>query len=221
VIRYSQRAQECILIGHAGHPEVAGTLGQYRHPEGAIYLVETLQDIAQLKVKDPTQLGYVTQTTLSVDDTQAMVAALRQRFPAIQGPNKEDICYATQNRQTAVKQLAEQTEVVLVIGSKNSSNSNRLQELVRRYNKPAYLIDEVKQIDNAWLVGKESVGITAGASAPEVLVQQVVAYLQQQFKVTAVTEVAGETENVYFALPKSLRTEPVAKAIATPILPTV
>ncbi len=208
VARYSRLGQECILIGHAGHPEVEGTLGHYDNADGGIYLIENVQDIDSLPIKNSKFLAYVTQTTLSVDDTQAIIQVLQQRFPAIASPKKEDICYATQNRQHAVKELAEQADVVFVIGSANSSNSNRLQELVERLGKPAYLIDSAQDIKPEWLLKKTSVGITAGASAPEILVQEVVNYLKafSNGEPCLVSELSpSQAEFVSFALPRELR----------------
>ncbi|ELV7528279.1 4-hydroxy-3-methylbut-2-enyl diphosphate reductase, partial [Edwardsiella ictaluri] len=174
VARASRRGTEAILIGHAGHPEVEGTMGQYSNPQGGMYLVESPQDVWQLQVKDEQNLCFMTQTTLSVDDTSEVIDALRARFPAIVGPRKDDICYATTNRQEAVRSLAVQADVVLVVGSKNSSNSNRLAELARRAGRAAYLIDSASDIDDAWLSGVGCVGVTAGASAPDVLVREVI-----------------------------------------------
>jgi 4-hydroxy-3-methylbut-2-enyl diphosphate reductase len=202
VVRHQQAGDEVILIGHAGHPEVEGTLGQYQG-EG-MYLVESPQDVAALTVRDPAHLAYVTQTTLSMDDTAQVIVALRQRFPAIQGPKKDDICYATQNRQDAVKDIARHCDLVLVVGSANSSNSNRLRELAQRLGAEAYLIDDAGQIDSRWLHGKSAVGVTAGASAPEVLVQQVIARLQALGGVR-VEESSGRVEKVVFSLPKELQ----------------
>jgi 4-hydroxy-3-methylbut-2-enyl diphosphate reductase len=180
VSRFSQQGRECILIGHAGHPEVEGTMGQYDNSAGGrMYLVEDLADVQQLEVMRPHKLSYVTQTTLSMDDTARVIAALRARFPAIQGPRKDDICYATQNRQDAVRELSRQADVVLVVGSPNSSNSNRLRELAEQQGVPGYLLDSPDQIREAWLQGKQTVAVTAGASAPEVLVQQVIARLKE------------------------------------------
>lgn len=209
VARYSRLGQECILIGHEGHPEVEGSLGHYDNPEGGIYLIENAQDIDFLTIKNPQSLAYITQTTLSVDDTQAIIQVLRQRFPSISAPKKKDICYATQNRQQAVKALAEQSDLVFVIGSANSSNSNRLRELVERLGTPAYLIDSAQDIKAEWLIEKAAVGITAGASAPEVLVQEVVNYLQafSNGQYCLVSELAGQAESVSFALPRGLRVE--------------
>lgn len=206
VARCARQNEECILIGHAGHPEVEGTLGQYDNPQGGIYLIEKIDDIAHLVIKNPDRLAYVTQTTLSVDDTRSMVEALRQRFPHIQCPKKDDICYATQNRQDAVKILAEQCEVVLVVGSITSSNSNRLCESVRRMGKLAYMIDFASEIQPEWLIDVRRVGVTASASAPEVLVQDVVKRLEAMGGLT-VTELQGREEQITFALPKELRSE--------------
>lgn len=209
VTRASRRDQECILIGHSGHPEVEGTMGQYSSESGGIYLVETLEDVARLTVKDPTALHYMSQTTLSVDDTADIIDALRARFPAIQGPRKDDICYATQNRQDAVRDLAEDVDVLLVVGARNSSNSNRLRELAEKLGTPAYLIDDVTGIDPQWLRQATRVGVTAGASAPEILVQNVVHWLQQHAQQAgqeaALEERAGREENVTFSIPPELR----------------
>ena len=205
VSAFSAGGRECILIGHAGHPEVEGTMGQYDETAGGrIYLVEDETQVANLQVRDPNNLAYVTQTTLSVDDTARVIDALRNRFPSIQGPRKDDICYATQNRQDAVKSLAEQSDVVLVVGSTNSSNSNRLRELAERCGARAYLVDDATQIDPAWLQGASGVGITAGASAPEVLVEDVVSTLKE-LGVRAVSNLEGREENITFSLPKELR----------------
>ena len=205
VSAFSAGGRECILIGHAGHPEVEGTMGQYDETAGGrIYLVEDETQVANLEVRDPNNLAYVTQTTLSVDDTARVIDALRNRFPSIQGPRKDDICYATQNRQDAVKSLAEQSDVVLVVGSINSSNSNRLRELAERCGARAYLVDDATQIDPAWLQGASGVGITAGASAPEVLVEDVVSTLKE-LGVRAVSNLDGREENITFSLPKALR----------------
>lgn len=216
VARYNRLGQECVLIGHADHPEVEGSLGHYDNPAGGIYLVESIQDVALLKVKNPRSLSYVTQTTLSLDDTKTIIQALKQRFPEIATPKKKDICYATQNRQLAVKELAKQCDIVLVLGSVNSSNSNRLKELAERLGKPAYLIDTAKDIQTSWLVRKESIGITAGASAPEFLVQDVVKYIKtfSNWQECLVTELIGIKENVAFALPRELRI-PLAIEIET------
>lgn len=202
---FSAAGQECILIGHKGHPEVEGTMGQYDASKGGcIYLVEDEAQAATLEVKDPNHLAYVTQTTLSVDDTARVIDVLRERFPNIQGPRKDDICYATQNRQDAVKQLSEQAEVVLVVGSPNSSNSNRLRELAERCGSKAYLLDDASMIEASWIEGAKSVGVTAGASAPESLVQEVVAALQEMGANT-LTSLDGRPENITFSLPKELR----------------
>lgn len=209
VMRYSRDGRECILIGHHGHPEVEGTMGQYdRSNGGDIYLVEDEQDVERLQVKDPEHLSYVTQTTLSMDDTARVIDALRARFPSIEGPRKDDICYATQNRQDAVKQLADDCDLMLVVGSPNSSNSNRLRELAERMGTPAYLIDEASQIDPAWLKGVGVIGVTAGASAPEVLVNDVVARLKA-LGGEEPREIAGREENIVFSMPRELRIDAV------------
>ena len=205
VARYSRDGRECILIGHAGHPEVEGTMGQYDGSNGgAIYLVEDEKDVAALQVVNPDKLAFVTQTTLSMDDTSRVIDALRARFPAIGGPRKDDICYATQNRQDAVKQLADECDVVLVVGSPNSSNSNRLRELAERMATPAYLIDGAEDLQKSWFDGVKSIGITAGASAPEVLVRGVIQQLHA-WGATGADELAGREENVTFSMPKELR----------------
>ncbi|MEH6592016.1 MAG: 4-hydroxy-3-methylbut-2-enyl diphosphate reductase [Halioglobus sp.] len=205
VARYSQQGQECILIGHRGHPEVEGTMGQYDHANGGeIYLVEDEEQASQLQVKNPEQLFYVTQTTLSMDDTARVIESLRQRFPRIEGPRKDDICYATQNRQDAVKQLADGCDLVLVVGSPNSSNSNRLRELAERMGADAYLIDSAEDINPRWLTGKSNIGVTAGASAPEILVQQVLDGLCA-LGANAAVELDGRPENVTFSMPRELR----------------
>ncbi len=205
VSRYSGEGRECVLIGHAGHPEVEGTMGQYDTSSGGrIHLVETIADAASLEVSDPNRLAYVTQTTLSVDDTALVIDALRERFPAIQGPRKDDICYATQNRQDAVKQLALESDLVLVVGSPNSSNSNRLRELAERCGAAAYLIDGPDDIRPGWFNGKTRIGITAGASAPEVLVQAVVERLRAM-GAAAPRQMAGRVENISFSMPRELR----------------
>jgi len=205
VMRYSRDGSECVLIGHHGHPEVEGTMGQYNFANGGdIYLVENEADVATLDVKNPEKLAYVTQTTLSMDDTARVIDALRARFPKIEGPRKDDICYATQNRQDAVKQMADECDLMLVVGSPNSSNSNRLRELAERMGTPAYLIDEATQIDPAWLDGKKSIGVTAGASAPEVLVSAVIARLRE-LGGEVPEEIAGREENIVFSMPKELR----------------
>ncbi|EMR12693.1 4-hydroxy-3-methylbut-2-enyl diphosphate reductase [Methylophaga lonarensis MPL] len=206
VARHDKQARECILIGHAGHPEVEGTMGQYTSVEGGMYLVESPEDVANMQVKNPDNIAFVTQTTLSVDDTSRVIDALRDRFPGIIGPGKDDICYATQNRQDAVKLLAAECDLLLVVGSVNSSNSNRLRELSEKLGTPAYLIDNAEQIDPAWLTGKQVIGLTAGASAPELLVQQVVNYLKT-VGVDSVEEGGGEPETVEFSLPKALKVD--------------
>ena len=205
VTRYSREGKECILIGHEGHPEVEGTMGQYSGANGgAIYLVEDEADVAALVVKDPENLAYVTQTTLSMEDTAKVIEALRNKFPKIQGPRKDDICYATTNRQDAVRTLALECDLVLVVGSPNSSNSNRLRELAERCGTESYLIDGPEDINPNWVNGKSCIGITAGASAPEVLVKQVIDRLQA-FGTTAPQEMQGTPENISFSLPKALR----------------
>ena len=204
VERASRQGEECILIGHQGHPEVEGTMGQYDATRGgAIHLVENVADVTALMVRDPGHLRYVTQTTLSVDDTARVIEALRERFPAIRGPRKDDICYATQNRQDAVRQLALECDLVLVVGSPNSSNSNRLRELAERCGATAYLIDGPGDIRPEWLLNRRHAGITAGASAPEKLVLDVIARLQQM-GAEAVVELPGKTENIRFSMPKGL-----------------
>ena len=205
VASYSLQGRECVLIGHRGHPEVEGTMGQYdRSAGGEIYLVEDEQQAAELQVKNPQKLSYVTQTTLSMDDTARVIERLRERFPGIEGPRKDDICYATQNRQDAVKQLAANCDLMLVVGSPNSSNSNRLRELAERMGAEAYLLDAAEDIDPAWLEGKTRIGVTAGASAPEILVQEVLDGLCALGAHGAV-EVAGRPENITFSLPRELR----------------
>jgi len=210
VLRYARKGQDCVLIGHEGHPEVEGTMGRYDTSKGGtIHLVEDESDVARLEVKDPEQLAFVTQTTLSMDDTARVIDALRERFPAIQGPRKDDICYATQNRQDAVRMLAEACDVVLVVGSPNSSNSNRLRELAERMQTPAWLIDDAEQIEAAWLEGIGSIGITAGASAPEVLVQGVIDRLMA-LGASAPEELEGQEENIVFSMPKELKERLIA-----------
>ncbi|HRK56316.1 MAG TPA: 4-hydroxy-3-methylbut-2-enyl diphosphate reductase [Burkholderiaceae bacterium] len=200
VAKLRSQARDIVMIGHAGHPEVEGTLGQAS--EG-MYLVETVQDVERLQVRDPAALAYVTQTTLSVDDAAAVVAALKQRFPQIVEPKKSDICYATQNRQDAVKVMAPQVDVVLVIGSPSSSNSNRLREVAQRFGVPAYLVDDAQALQPEWLAGKARVGITAGASAPEVLVEGLIERLKA-LGARRVHTLAGVSEHVEFPLPKGL-----------------
>ncbi len=208
VTRASKSGTECILIGHAGHPEVEGTMGQYSNEDGGIYLVESQSDVEKLTVKDPSRLYYCSQTTLSVDDTADVIDALRAKFPAINGPRKDDICYATQNRQDAVRDLATDCDVLLVVGAQNSSNSNRLRELAEKIGAKAYLIADANCIQEAWLENVNHVGVTAGASAPEVLVQGVVDRLKAWGAVSA-SERSGREENVEFAVPKELRVKQV------------
>ncbi|WP_404398979.1 4-hydroxy-3-methylbut-2-enyl diphosphate reductase [Idiomarina loihiensis] len=208
VTRASRKGHECVLIGHAGHPEVEGTMGQYKNADGGIYLVESPEDVNKLEVKDLKNLHYMSQTTLSVDDTADVIEALRQKFPDINGPRKDDICYATQNRQDAVRELASDADVMLVVGARNSSNSNRLRELSEKMGTPAYLIDDASCIDKTWLEGHEKVAVTAGASAPEVLVKEVIAKLQEWGGKTAV-ELSGREENITFSIPPELRPHPL------------
>ncbi len=205
VTRYAREATDAILIGHEGHPEVEGTMGQYDTSYGGhIYLVEDEEDVARLEISDPARLAFVTQTTLSMDDTARVIETLRTRFPLIQGPRKDDICYATQNRQDAVRELAQRCSVVLVVGSPNSSNSNRLRELAERVGSRAYLIDNAREIQQEWLDGAECVGITAGASAPEILIQGVIEQLKHWGAYLPV-ELEGTAENITFSLPRELR----------------
>jgi 4-hydroxy-3-methylbut-2-enyl diphosphate reductase len=205
VANFSLDGMESVLIGHAGHPEVEGTMGQYDYSQGGnMYLVEDESDVAKLEVKDPSRLAFVTQTTLSMDDTARVIDALREKFPAIEGPRKDDICYATQNRQDAVKQLAIESDLILVVGSVASSNSNRLRELAERCGCTAYLIDGPEDIDAQWLKQSKAIGITAGASAPDVLVRDVISRLVE-LGANAPQELSGVIENVTFSLPKELR----------------
>jgi 4-hydroxy-3-methylbut-2-enyl diphosphate reductase len=205
VARYAREGREVILIGHAGHPEVEGTLGRFdTRYGGRMCLVQGIEDAEQLQVSNPKHLAFVTQTTLSVDDTVAIVQALRARFPSLESPRREDICYATQNRQDAVKKLLERCDVLIVVGSKSSSNSNRLRELADRAGVPGYLVDGAAELKAEWLVGKSAVGVTAGASAPEVLVQEVVAQLRV-WGGALPSELKGLEENVIFGLPRALR----------------
>ena len=206
VARHCRAGRDVVLIGHAGHPEVEGTMGQWSRERGtgSIYLVEDVDDVEALQVAQPDNLAYTTQTTLSVDDTRGVIDALRARFPALQGPKNDDICYATQNRQDAVRLLATECDLVLVVGSPNSSNSNRLRELAERDGVEAYLIDGADEIDPAWVLGRHHVGVTAGASAPDVLVEGVLARLRD-LGAGSVRELDGERENMVFALPKELR----------------
>lgn len=206
VARASYRGEEVILIGHAGHIEVDGTMGQYSNPEGGIYLVESIDDVQNLQVKNNNHLCFTTQTTLSVDDTAEIIDALKNRFPNIRSPRKNDICYATTNRQQAVKQLSSQADIVLVVGSKNSSNSSRLAELARRNSKNAYLIDYASDINLKWLENAQTIGVTAGASAPEILVKQVIEHLKS-LGCTSMIETEGISENITFEIPKELRIE--------------
>ena len=209
VVRYSRDGHECILIGHEGHPEVEGTMGQYDASNGgAIYLVEDEADVAALDVCNPEALHFVTQTTLSMDDTSKVIDALRAKFPHIQGPRKNDICYATQNRQDAVKELADQCDLVLVVGSPNSSNSNRLRELAERMGTPGYLIDGAEDLQKEWFDGVQRIGITAGASAPEVLVRGVIQQLRE-WGAEPEVELEGREENITFSMPKELRVKAV------------
>jgi 4-hydroxy-3-methylbut-2-enyl diphosphate reductase len=205
ITRYAREAREVFLIGHAGHPEVEGTIGQFDASfGGSIVLVQTVEDVATLQVRNPEQVAFVTQTTLSVDDTAAIVAALRARFPALKAPVKEDICYATQNRQDAVKELIGRCDVLVVVGSKSSSNSNRLREMADKCNKPGYLVDGPEDLRREWFAGINKIGLTAGASAPEILVQGVIAKLREWGGEVA-EELQGRQEHVIFALPKALR----------------
>jgi 4-hydroxy-3-methylbut-2-enyl diphosphate reductase len=205
VAHFAREAREVILIGHAGHPEIEGTMGRFDTSFGGqIFLVENIEDVEQVAVRDPSRLAFVTQTTLSVDDTALMVAALRARFPSLQAPRREDICYATQNRQDAVKKLLEQCDVLLVVGSRSSSNSNRLRELADRAGIPGYLVDGAEDLQREWLNGKSAVGVTAGASAPEVRVQEVVERLRE-WGAEMPAELTGREEQVVFGLPRSLR----------------
>ncbi|MBC7985011.1 MAG: 4-hydroxy-3-methylbut-2-enyl diphosphate reductase [Candidatus Obscuribacterales bacterium] len=205
VSSYAREGREVILIGHQGHPEVEGTMGQFDASFGGrIALVETEQDVATLQIRDPARLAFVTQTTLSVDDTQRVVAALKAKFPALATPRKEDICYATQNRQDAVKGLAESCDIILVVGSPASSNSNRLREIAEKVGIPGYLIDGPEDLKREWFEGKQAVGVTAGASAPEVLVQRVIERLCEWGGTPAI-ETAGQQEHVVFSLPRELR----------------
>ena len=205
VTRFSKAGHECILIGHVGHPEVEGTMGQFDESQGGqMYLVEDVDDVNDLEINNPDHLSYVTQTTLSMDDTASVIDALRERFPNIQGPKKDDICYATQNRQDAVKKLAQESDLVLVVGSPNSSNSNRLKEVAERIGTEAYLIDNETEINKAWLEGKEKIGLTAGASAPAELVENVIAKLRE-WGVKTIVNQDGKEENITFSLPKELQ----------------
>ena len=204
VARASRKGTKAILIGHKGHPEVEGTMGQYSNDDGGIYLIESVEDIARLPVQENDELTFMTQTTLSLDDTAETIAALKEKYPAIQGPHKNDICYATTNRQEAVRELAKQSDLVLVVGSKNSSNSNRLAELASRMGVKSQLLDDPSDIRADWFDGVQTIGITAGASAPEELVQSIISRLKE-FGVTTVEELQGLEENMFFEVPKELR----------------
>ncbi|MCB1583885.1 MAG: 4-hydroxy-3-methylbut-2-enyl diphosphate reductase [Xanthomonadales bacterium] len=207
VFRYCKQNYDLILIGHHGHPEVEGTLGQWdkQKTDGAIYLVDSVEEARTIAVNRPDKIAYVTQTTLSMDDTRDIIVELRRRFPQIEGPKHDDICYATQNRQTAVRELAKQSDLVLVVGSVNSSNSNRLKELAERQGVESYLIDGAANINPNWLIGKNTIGLTAGASAPEKLVRDVIDFLQLHSPNLVIEDLPGEPENMVFALPKELR----------------
>lgn len=211
VARYAKHNIECILIGHAGHPEVEGTMGQYHNLNAGIYLIETIEDVFTLKLKNPEKCAYVTQTTLSVNDTIEIISALKTKFPKMTCPKKDDICYATTNRQDAVTQLAKLCDVMIVVGSVESSNSNRLKELAERLGCRSYLLDDAKEMQREWFNNVEIVGVTAGASAPEDLVQQVVAKLKE-WGAALSDEMAGVEENIVFALPKTLRDAKVLEA---------
>jgi 4-hydroxy-3-methylbut-2-en-1-yl diphosphate reductase len=208
IAKMREQGREIAMIGHRGHPEVEGTMGQC---DGGVYLVESVADVASLKVRDPERLAYVTQTTLSVDDAAAVVAALKDRFPAIVGPKKDDICYATQNRQDAVNVLAPSVDVVIVVGSPNSSNSNRLREVATHRSVPAYMVESADELRAEWIAGKRSIGLTAGASAPEVLVSAVIDRLRAM-GAERVREVSGVVETIVFPLPKGLSSTAAAKA---------
>ncbi|EOD78427.1 4-hydroxy-3-methylbut-2-enyl diphosphate reductase [Grimontia indica] len=208
VARASRRNMEVVLIGHAGHPEVEGTMGQYASETGGMYLVEKPEDVYKLDVKDPSNLHFVSQTTLSVDETAEVIETLRKVFPDIQGPRKDDICYATQNRQDAVRDLATQCDVLVVVGSKNSSNSNRLRELSEKLGTPGYLTDCAEDVKAEWFDGKSKVGITAGASAPEELVNLIIARIEE-LGGTAVEELKGREENMFFEVPRELQVKEV------------
>jgi len=206
VMRQSKKGHECILIGHAGHAEVEGTLGQYSNTDGAIYLVENRKDVENLSVKDPQNLYYMTQTTLSVDETKHIITALKTKFPLIHGPKKDDICYATQNRQDAVRELAKEADVVLVVGSLTSSNSNRLKELAEDCGVKSYLVDDPNDLNLTWFQNVAKIGITAGASAPEVLTASMIQAIKQIVDVSNIREVDGTPENMIFSMPKEIRT---------------
>ncbi|MGR5064185.1 4-hydroxy-3-methylbut-2-enyl diphosphate reductase [Photobacterium sp. DNB22_13_2] len=208
VARASRRSMEVVLIGHAGHPEVEGTMGQYASKTGGMYLVEKPEDVEALSVRDPSNLHYVSQTTLSVDETADVITKLREVFPEIQGPRKDDICYATQNRQDAVREMATDVDVMIVVGSKNSSNSNRLRELAEKLGTPGFLTDSPEDIDQAWFDGKAKIGVTAGASAPEELVNQIIARIQSLTD-ASVDELSGREENMFFEVPRELQVKNV------------
>jgi 4-hydroxy-3-methylbut-2-enyl diphosphate reductase len=213
VVKYARLGKEVILIGHAGHPEVEGTMGRYDTSKGGrIILVETLADVKTLEISDPEQLAFVSQTTLSVDDTQDIIDALRERFPGLDAPNRDDICYATQNRQDAVKQLCKEVDLLLVVGASNSSNSNRLAELGERAGVESKLITRAVDIQSDWLIGKQKVGVTAGASAPEILVSEVIARLKAEGGQTA-TEIDGIEEAITFSIPKALKRMDLPKSV--------
>ena len=208
VARASRKGTKAILIGHKGHPEVEGTMGQYNNAEGGIFLIESVEDIARLPVQESDDLTFMTQTTLSLDDTAETISALKDKYPAIQGPHKNDICYATTNRQEAVRELAKQCDLVVVVGSKNSSNSNRLAELASRMSVKSKLIDDPNDVAADWFEGVETIGVTAGASAPKELVQSVIARLKE-FGADSIEELQGLEENMFFEVPKELRIKEV------------
>ena len=203
---HSRSGRECILIGHANHPEVEGTMGQYESSNGSnIYLVQTKEEAEKILIKDDKNLSFVTQTTLSVDDTEEIIQVLKRRFPSISGPRKDDICYATQNRQDAVKQLALESDLILVIGSKNSSNSNRLREIAERSGVESYLIDSASDLNFDWFIGKKVIGLTSGASAPEHLVRELLNAINSNFEVELIGDRSRQDEGIFFKLPKELR----------------
>jgi len=204
VARYAQSNTHVVLIGHAGHPEVDGTMGQFINSKAQMFLVENIKDIERLNIEKDSALAYVTQTTLSVDDTQDIITALKNKFPHIQGPRKDDICYATQNRQDAIKNLTQSCDMILVVGSPNSSNSNRLKELAIKNNVPAYLIDNADELKQIWFEGVETIGLSAGASAPELLVEGVIKKIQKWFGAELLTD-SDSRENIIFQLPRELR----------------
>jgi len=204
VARYAKNDTNVILIGHAGHPEVDGTMGQFSNEKASIFLVENTDDVEKLNIEDHSNLAYVTQTTLSVDDTKDIISKLKHKFPSIQGPKKDDICYATQNRQDAIKSLTETCDLILVVGSPNSSNSNRLKELAIKNHIPGYLVDNANELNKSWFEGAESIGLSAGASAPELLVEEVINKIQKWFGAELSND-SGPRENIVFQLPKQLR----------------